>query len=44
VKNMVMAANTVSSSISFYICWIFFTKAFHLKDEVFADERLSRAA
>ncbi|CAN6340208.1 unnamed protein product [Urochloa humidicola] len=39
VKNMVMAATTVSSIVSSYLCWTaFFTKAFQLKDEVFADE------
>ncbi|CAL5049937.1 unnamed protein product [Urochloa decumbens] len=36
VKNMLMAASTVSSIISSYLCWpAFFTKAFQLKDEVF---------
>ncbi|XP_022680764.1 UPF0014 membrane protein STAR2 isoform X2 [Setaria italica] len=39
VKNMVMAASTVSSIVSSYLCWTaFFTKAFQLKDEVFADK------
>ncbi|RLN00269.1 UPF0014 membrane protein STAR2 [Panicum miliaceum] len=39
VKNMVMAANTVSSIVSSYLCCTsFFTKAFQLKEEVFADE------
>jgi putative ABC transport system permease protein len=38
VKNMVMAANTVSSIVSSYLCWTSFTKAFQLKEEVFADE------
>ncbi|CAN6215788.1 unnamed protein product [Urochloa humidicola] len=36
VKNMLMAASTVSSILSSYLCWpAFFTKAFQLKDEVF---------
>nr|CAB3468889.1 unnamed protein product [Digitaria exilis] len=35
-KNMIMAASTVSSILSTYLCWpAFFTKAFQLKDEVF---------
>ncbi|KAF8768551.1 hypothetical protein HU200_007512 [Digitaria exilis] len=39
VKNMVVAANTVSSIVSSYLCWTaFFTDAFQLKDEVFADK------
>ncbi|KAF8658848.1 hypothetical protein HU200_059341 [Digitaria exilis] len=38
VKNMLMTASTVSSILSSYLCWpAFFTKAFQLKDEVFAD-------
>jgi putative ABC transport system permease protein len=41
VKNMVVAATTVSSIVSSYLCWAaFFTKAFQLKDEVFADESM----
>jgi putative ABC transport system permease protein len=38
VTNMLMAANTVSSIVSSYLCWTsFFTKEFQLKHEVFAD-------
>ncbi|OEL30785.1 UPF0014 membrane protein STAR2, partial [Dichanthelium oligosanthes] len=36
VRNMAIAASTVSSILSSYLCWpAFFTKAFQLKDEVF---------
>nr|TKW24306.1 hypothetical protein SEVIR_3G044100v2 [Setaria viridis] len=39
VTNMLMAANTVSSIVSSYLCWTsFFTKEFQLKDEVFAEK------
>ncbi|CAN6173426.1 unnamed protein product [Urochloa humidicola] len=38
VKNMFMAASTVSGIISSYLCWpAFFTKAFQLREEVFDD-------
>ncbi|RLN12219.1 UPF0014 membrane protein STAR2 [Panicum miliaceum] len=36
LKNMLMAASTISSILSSYLCWpAFFTKTFQLKDEVF---------
>ncbi|OEL18093.1 UPF0014 membrane protein STAR2 [Dichanthelium oligosanthes] len=38
VKNMFMAAATVSGILSSYLCWpAFFTKAFQLREEVFDD-------
>ncbi|CAN6193197.1 unnamed protein product [Urochloa humidicola] len=38
VKNMFMAASTISGIISSYLCWpAFFTKAFQLREEVFDD-------
>ncbi|XP_066383477.1 UPF0014 membrane protein STAR2-like [Miscanthus floridulus] len=38
LKNMLMAASTVSSIVSSFLCWpAFFTKTFQLKEEVFAD-------
>ncbi|PAN22589.1 hypothetical protein PAHAL_4G029600 [Panicum hallii] len=38
LKNMLMAASTISSILSSYLCWpAFFTKSFQLKDEVFDD-------
>ncbi|CAN6340206.1 unnamed protein product [Urochloa humidicola] len=38
VMNMLMGACTVSSIVSSYLCWpAFFTKAFQLKDEAFAE-------
>ncbi|CAN6162885.1 unnamed protein product [Urochloa humidicola] len=38
VKNMFMAASTVSGIISSYLCWpALFTKAFQLREEVFDD-------
>ncbi|OEL23319.1 UPF0014 membrane protein STAR2 [Dichanthelium oligosanthes] len=39
VKNMTVASATVSSLVCSYLCWpAFFTKAFQLKDQVFADK------
>ncbi|CAN6206806.1 unnamed protein product [Urochloa humidicola] len=38
VKNMFIAASTVSGIVSSYLCWpAFFTKAFQLREEVFDD-------
>jgi len=38
LKNLLMAASTISSILSSYLCWpAFFTKSFQLKDEVFDD-------
>lgn len=39
LKNMIMAASTVSGICLSCLCWpAFFTKAFQLKEEVFCDD------